>query len=78
MNTRRALKAVIVAFCLIIIGVTMFACGEKTFTVTFMDGENVVQTLTVEKDKEFALPVAPEKEGYRFGSIKELCGETLG
>ncbi len=66
MNTRRALKAVIVAFCLIIIGVTMFACGEKTFTVTFMDGENVVQTLTVEKDKEFALPVAPEKEGYRF------------
>ncbi len=66
MKTKRALKAVIVAFCLIIIGVTMFACGEKTFTVTFMDGENVVQTLTVEKDKEFALPVGPEKEGYRF------------
>ena len=66
MKKSKALKVIILAFCLIILSVSMVACGEKSFTVTFMDGDTVVTTLTVEENKEFTLPTNPDKEGYSF------------
>ena len=42
------------------------ACEEKGFSVTFMDGETVLNTVTVEKGGDLNLPANPTKTGYTF------------
>ena len=44
----------------------LVACEEKGFNVTLMDGETVLQTVTVEKGGDLNLPANPTKTGYTF------------
>ena len=54
--------AFIIALCLLLCFVT--SCG-KTYTITYMDGDNVLKTESVKKGQN-AIGFIPEKEGHTF------------
>ncbi|MCM1332739.1 MAG: M6 family metalloprotease domain-containing protein [Bacteroides sp.] len=52
--------------------ITFFSIDNRKFTVTFMIGEEIIDSKTLMVGETIIAPVAPEKEGYLFDGWKDL------
>ena len=66
MKKNKTLKMLLIVMIFAVIACTTLVACEEKVTVTFMDGENVLETVEIEKDSAITLPTNPTKGGYSF------------
>ncbi len=66
MKKNKTLKMLLIVMIFAVIACTTLVACEEKVTVTFMDGENVLSTVEIEKDSAITLPTNPTKGGYSF------------
>lgn len=66
MKKNKTLKMLLIVMIFAVIACTTLVACEEKVTVTFMDGDNVLETVEIEKDSAITLPTNPTKGGYSF------------